>query len=427
MNKKYWAWEIQGTILETKKDKEKKKDKGGFLTPWTSLLPAHLREKLEPDVLAAFKDGKLMFSKDTDPQEIDLPFWGIIFPKRSYLPPEYPHLQLWLLGNYFAPCLYFVHKKEKKDLVKITQLMMRCGDKFIKNQKKEAEATFAINATPFSFIKKEDGKYYGGGQSVRTFHLHFLLRPTNLTNKHQFSEQEAALVYPTTFAHELFQLVFLNPGLQKKIFGRIWDTEVTERGVAFEIKKDNQRLIEVLDKIDEIFYQLQLSMIYAFYTDSKHFLDKLAQFMKSGNLRELKKELEHLILVGEERDLNQAKQILKQELERFAKKFGASFLPGQIKTVINELAIDKKSGDLASWVGKEKVVLRPGLGYGLFAKVKQDKIGIHIAPEDSLKSEGTMESNGYYFTKKIKISERPDWFEQIENYLAAFCPAVSGN
>ncbi len=420
MSKNYWAWEIQGTILETKKDKEKKKDKGGFLTPWTSLLPNHLREKLGPDVLAAYKDGRLIFSEDTDPQEIDLPFWGIIFPKRSYLPPEYPHLQLWLLGDYFAPSLYFVHKKEQKDLNEIAELMIKTGDEFIGRNKVEAEPTFAINATPFSFIKKEDGKYYGGGQSVRTFHLHFLLKPTDLNNKHEFSEQEAALVYPTTFAHELFQLIFLNSGMQKKIFGKTWQTNVTERGVGFEIKKDSHRMVSVLNKIDEVFYQLQLSLIYAFYTDSRHFLDKLSKFMTSGDLKELKNELDHLILVGKERKLEKAKQILEQELGRFAKKFGAEFLPSQVKTVVNELAIEEESGDLASWVGEQKVVLRPGMGYGLFAKVKDDKIDIHVAPEDSLKSEGTMESNGYYFTEKIKISKKPDWFDRMKNYLDQF-------
>lgn len=409
---KYWAWKLKGTILEEKE--EKKKEKGGFLDPWSSLIPEFTREKLSPDIIAIFKDDSVIIGQLEEIEQIEMPFWALLFPKRSYLPPEFPHLQLWYLGKNFAPSFQFVTLKQRKVFKKVVKKITSIYDQMLTTEKKydQTKLALAINATPFSFIKDEEDKYYAGGQSVRTFHLHFLAVPQNLEKK-EMTEKEAVLVYPTQFSHQLLELVLSKSSIQNFLFqNKKIGFKVTERGVSFDLSARIDNLISVIGRLDEIMYQLQLSLIYAFYQDSEAFLKKIGNFARTTDLKKLKEGLAELILLGHERSLPVTKELLNKEIHRFGRKHQTKFSNQEISKVTETLTSDE-DGDLASWVGQEKVVLRPGMGYGTMIWVEENNYQINIVPLDSLRSEGTMESNGYYFTEKVKVTKKPQWLEHF--------------
>lgn len=412
---KYWAWKLKGTILEV--DEDKKKDKGGFLDPWSSLIPDYLRKKLSPDVVGIFKNQQTIINGLSEIKSLEMPFWALLFPKRSYLPPDYLHLQLWYLGEKFTPSFQFVSLGQRKVLTGAVKKIAKVYDQILSESNKYSDAKFslAINATPFSFIKNEQGKYYAGGQSVRTFHLHFLALPQNLEKK-KMTEKEAVLVYPTEFSHRLFELVLGKPSVQKFIFNQEVDFDVTERGISYSWVGDLEDLISVIGHLDELMYQVQLSLIYVFYQDSESFLDKLAEFAQTDDLEKMRKELDDLILLGFERSLPITKDLLNKEIHRLGRKFRIEFANSEIDHVVESLTTDE-TGDLASRVGKEVVVLRPGMGYGTMIQQEDDGYKINIAPLDSLQSEGTMESSGYYFTEKVKVKKKPEWLEEFLSLL----------
>lgn len=408
----YWARGLTRTILEEETDEKKK---GGFLDPWSSLIPDFTREKLSPDIIALFKENKTIIENF---EKVDMPFWALLFPKRSYLPPEYPHLQMWYLGQNFAPSLQFVDLKYRKVLIKAVEKITDIYNSLFEEEEdfKNAKLGMAVNATPFSFIKNEEGKYYAGGQSVRTFHLHFLGVPQDLEKK-ELTEEEAVLVYPTTFAHQLLELIFSKSGVVDFIFKKEnLGFQPTERGIQFEYAGEIKDLMEAVGRLDEFMYQVQLSLIFAFYQDSEMFLDKLADFARTNDLKEMKSELDDLILVGYERSLPVVKDLVNKEIHRLGRKYDANFDNEKIDTVVECLTTDEE-GDLASYLGDTKVVLRPGMGYGTMIWVEDGKYEINIVPLDSLESEGTMESNGYYFTEKEVIHEKPSWLEKFTSLL----------
>jgi len=412
----FWAWALQGTIFGGKSKKGKKP--GQFLNPWTSLLPKFLREKLEPDVLAIFTEGRSINCQGSSCQKVPFPFWALVFPKRSYVPPQYPHLQLWFLGQSFAPSLSFVQKSEQQLMIKIIKKINRGLDCFFKKNpgRSFCQRAFAINATPFSFIKNEKGQFYGGGQSVRTFHLHCFLIPANL-KKINIPAEKAPLVYPTSFSLELFKLIFSSEKIHKMIFDRKKESfRETGRGVSFNFRGNFGGLIPVLNKIDQLFYRLQLALIFCFYQDGKNFLDKLSDFMTADYLEETKKDRKKLILLGKERNLKEIRILLKRELLNLGKTYGVKFSKKKIDK-ISELLILDKNGDLSSWVGNQLVVLRPGMGYGTLVRLKNNSFNIHLVPIDSLLPEGTMESSGFIFTDKIQAPKRPLWLEEFKNCL----------
>jgi len=405
---KYWAYVLSGTILEKKKV-GKKDDK--FLDPWTSLLPDFLEEKLSSDILLAFDDDGDLVSKNST--KLD---WALIFPKRSYLPPDYPHVQLWFLGDDFNPSLNFLRKREQEGLVRLIKLMDKATSCFVQENKAyvDCQPVMAINATPFSFIKNKDGRYYSGGQSVRTFHLHYLLMPKNLKKK-ELTLEQAALVYPTSFALKLFTTVFLNPRIRKKLFGNNdLFFEKTDRGLAFEVDFDIKDLVAVLDKIDKLFCQLQLGLIYSFYSDSSAFLGTLNEFMVAKDLRGLKPQINDLILEGKERPLKEITQLLEKKLSELALNFNTTFSKKDIQDIGSSLVL-ADNHDLASFVGSKKVILRPGMGYGTLIRVLKSGFRIELNPLDSILAEGTMESSGYIFAEKIKIDKKPDWVDSLSD------------
>ncbi len=411
---KYSAQVLQGTLLEDKNEKEKK-GKGGFLDPWSSLIPDYTRQKLSPDFIAYFKNNQVFIGKPDE--EVEMPYWGLLFPKRSYLPPDYPHLQMWYLGKNFAPSLQFIDFNERKDFQKGVKLLVDIyQDLFSQEQKYEnAKLGLAINATPFAFIKNEEGKYFAGGQSVRTFHLHFLGIPQDLETK-KLDEKEAVLVYPAEFSHLLLKLIFNQEGMREFVFKGESKYEETDRGIRFNFEGEIEELIAIIGRLDELMYQVQLSLIYSFYQDSEQFLDKLSDFARTMDLKEMQKELEDLILLGYERDLGVVKDLVNKELQRLGRKFGVDFDNEKIDQVCQSLTTDQ-AGDLASWFGEEKVVLRPGMGYGTMIWVNNGGYEINVVPLDSMQSEGTMESNGYIFSERIKVNQKPAWLDFFLDHL----------
>jgi hypothetical protein len=413
---KYSAQVLQGTLLEDKDEKERK-GKGGFLDPWSSLIPDYTREKLSPDFVAYFKDNQVTVGR---PDEgIEMPYWGLLFPKRSYLPPDYPHLQMWFLGRNFAPSLQFIDFDERKDFEKGVRLLVDIYQRLFDQQSKyeQTKLGLAINATPFSFIKNDEGKYFAGGQSVRTFHLHFLGVPQDLETK-ELTEKEAVLVYPTKFSHLLLKLIFNQNGIRKFIFDQEIDCQKTDRGVRFSFDGEIKELIAIIGRLDELMYQVQLSLIYSFYQDSEHFLDKLADFARTMDLEKMEKELDELILLGYERSLPVTKDLVNKELHRLGRKFGVDFDNEAIDQVCQSLTTDDNE-DLSSWLGEKKVVLRPGMGYGTMVWVNNGDFEINIVPIDSMESEGTMESNGYVFSDRVKVDQKPEWLDYFLDQLAS--------
>jgi len=408
----YWAWKLKGTILEEEKEEDKDSDQGGFLDPWTSLDPDFIRKKIAKDIIAVYKNGGFGLDQKKI-QSVQVPFWALLYPKRSYLPPDYPHLQLWYLSEEFCPSLQFLNLEKRKGLADIVEKMKMVYDQILGN---DSHFSLAINATPFSFIKNEEGKYYAGGQSVRTFHLHFLGIPQNL-EKREFKEKEAALVYPTKFSYLLLEKIFSKKAVQDHIFKKDKvEFETTERGIVYRCQADTEELVLTLGRLDEIMYQIQLSLIYTFYQDSESFLELINRFAKEEDLEVLEKELSDLVLLGYERRLSFTKDLLNKEFHRLGRKYDMSFENEEIAEVTDSLTSDQ-NGDLASWIGDQKVVLRPGMGYGTMVKFKGGETEISVAPLDSLRSEGTMESNGYYFTEKVKINKKQKWVDKVIGQL----------
>lgn len=402
---RYWAYGLSGTVLEEKIGKFTK-----FLDPWTSLLPEFLRKKLNPDVLAVFSLNSSLLKKKDKPIRKKLPYWVLVFPKRSYVPPDYPHFQLWFLDKHFAPSISFVEGKQQDLMTKIIKEIRSTFDCFVKEnrQYENFPLAMAINATPFSFIKDEEGKFYGGGQSVRTFHFHFFLLPSGL-KKVKVNEEKAPLVYPTSFSKELFRLILGSSKIHKMIFaGAKEKIKYTERGVAFDWKGEIDSLVPILVKIDRIFYQLQLALIFSFYEDSNNFLETLADFMTAERLDEVKDLKSNLILLGHERSLEEARLLLSKEILRFGESYQIKFAKNRIKKLCLLLTLDEK-GDLASFVGRNVVTLRPGMGYGTLIFADKAGFRVNIVPLDSLQPEGVMESSGFIFTEKVKIFRKPAW------------------
>lgn len=420
---KYWAWGIKGTILEEKKKGKEVK----FLDPWNSLLPDFAKKQLIPDIVATFNSSSFEMAKFDHISEKKLPLWALLYPKRSYVPPEYPHLQLWFLANYFAPSLSFVKEDQKKLMVKIADNIDNTFNCLSEGMAKlsQCRRVIVINATPFSFIKNADGRFSGGGQSVRTFHMHFLMMPKNL-KKVSIDPEKAPLVYPTTFSTALFSLLFGSKKIQKLIFGPDrGKMKITNRGVNFNWKGKLADLVPVLNRIDQIFYKLQLSLIYSFYQDSENFLNLLTDFMATDSLEKLKENRKKLVLLGKEREPEERKTLLREELLKLGKSYGVNFSERKIKKINNLLTLSN-SGDLASFVGKQVVVLRPGMGYGCLVEEIKRGFKIQITPLDSLFPEGTMESTGHIFTEKIKVHRKGKWLAKFLHCLEQSIGAEAG-
>jgi hypothetical protein len=387
----------------------------GFLDPWTSLKPSFLRGKIAPDIWGVFeKKGKLLFfnsSFKAKGKSVDFSGlsdkWALVFPKRTYLPPEFPHFQFWLLSSGYVPSPTFLSKKELLVLEDVIDLFTDLYSQYSKNSGIGGKIAFGYNSTPFSFIKDETGRYFSGGQSVRVFHLHALLIPK--PKKLEVSSKDLSLVYPTDFSKALFNLIFLNKKIQKA-FGLTSSMEVkkAKRGVKIIKPIRGKELGVIMAGIDRVMYQVQRIVARSFYRDADKFLSYLTELEKINDAEKIQKEIKRLVVVGQERSLNDIRTMLVSQLEELAMKHETEFDKQKLHSVVDKLFIDK-NGDLCSAVFGESVVLRPGMGYGVLIEKTGSDLVIRVNPLDVMRVKGVVESSGYWFEKKIVKTDYPVW------------------
>lgn len=396
----------------------------GFLNPWSSLKPSYLRQKIAPEVLGIFSctAGGLKFAPyfkikegSVDPKQVK-DKWVLVFPKRTYLPPEYPHLQFWLLGQDYAPSPKFMSESETKVLGLIMDLFLSLFEKYSKDNKKLGKVAFGFNSTPFSFIKDNLGRYYAGGQSVRAFHLHCLLIPK--PKKITVPKNELFLIHPTGFSHQLLRMIFKN----RKILGQLGidgskKVYKTVRGVKIAPFPDRidslQSLWQSVVKIDELLYRVQSLLVSSFYKDADKFIKKIDKLAKVKDISRVKRSLKQLVVVGEERELGEIKHRLVMGLMKLAKDYNTFFSQSDLSLLTNQLLIDEK-GDLSSLVFGQRAVLRPGMGYAcLLEKGWKGRLSLKIHPLDVLGPKGLIESSGYWFEKKIIKTDFPNWVVSV--------------
>jgi len=399
----------------------------GFLNPWTSLEPSFLRKKIAPDILGVFRSFPkgLKFEsfvrvkgKSVDPEQIN-EHWVLVLPKRSYLPPDYPHFQLWLLTRSFAPSPKFLGKSQRQTLMEIVRCFSKLYKKYSRDFNKKGKVAFGFNSTPFSFIKDKQGRYYAGGQSVRVFHLHFLLipPPKEITVK----KEEQYLVYPTDFALSLFGLLFTQKKIQEAVgLPAKASVKVGRRGIEIDWpgwkESSYLKLGEAIEKIDRLLYRVQLILVRSFYQDSKKLLGEIERLEKTNDVAEARRHLGHLLVVGKERPLEDCRSILAGQLEKLGRGYKVNFAKKELTALVGLLSINE-NGDIASFVFGRRVVLRPGMGYGMMIEVKRKKVKVKINPLDVLGSKGLIESSGYWFEKKIIKNEYPGWATPLVTQL----------
>ncbi len=407
--KKITVWGFPRTIYELGKVSK------GFLDPWTSLKPSFLRKKIASDIWGVFglRGGKLTFDSyfKVKGKSVDFPRlnnrWALVFPKRTYLPPEFPHFQFWLLSRNFVPSPKFLNGKELLELEKIVELFFELYEQYSVKKGIKGKAAFGFNSTTFSFIKDEGGRYYSGGQSVRVFHLHALLIPK--PKKLEVPQRDLSLVYPTDFSRALFGLIFLNRKIQKKL--KIASkTKVirAKRGVKIEKPLKEKNLGKIMVEIDRLMYQLQKILTRSFYLDTDRFISHLDDIEKLKDIKTAEKKIKELIVVGKERPIKDIKSILIGQLEDLARKYNSKFESIDLLKLADKLELDK-NGDLCSRVFGKLVVLRPGMGYGVLMEKSGEKMIVRINPLDVMRVKGLIESSGYWFEKKIIKTEYPDW------------------
>ena len=391
----------------------------GFLDPWSSLRSSYLRRKIAPDILGVFRFQRRLFFDPffkvkrgfVDSSQLENR-WALVFPKRSYLPPQFPHFQLWLLSSDYVPCPKFLKSRETKVLAKIMETFFEIYENY-RSKIGEGKIAFGFNSTPFSFIKDEQGRYYAGGQSVRVFHLHFLLIPS--PKKILVKEEELFLVYPTRFSHRLFKLFLLSPAVKRKL-GLRRQVKVASylRGIKVSLPEKTSflELGEFIRRLDSLLYQLQLVLVDSFYEDGKKFLRVARQLERIKRVDKIEKKLEHLLIIGKEKPLEEIRKDLFVNLKKLARSWGWRLTEERFNFLANTLFLNE-DGDISSSVLGQPVVLRPGLGYGLLGEKTKKRIVLKINPLDVLGSKGLIESSGYWFEKKIFEEKHPLWMRDI--------------
>jgi hypothetical protein len=138
---------------------------------------------------------------------------------------------------------------------------------------------------------------------------------------------------------------------------------------------------------------------------------------KSKELSKAEKLLADLIVVGEERPLEEIRTILVAKLSDLASRYQTKFSPRELGRLTDQLAINEK-GDLSSFVFGERVVLRPGMGYSqLLEESDKKRFKMRLNPLDILGPKGLIESSGYWFEKKIIRKNYPRWASSIVSDL----------
>ncbi len=391
-----------------------------FLNPWSSLKPKQVRQKVAPEMLGIFriKNGQAVLESVfkrkggfVDAQQLKNQ-WALVFPKRAYLPPKYPHLQLWLLSSRFTPSLRFLKKEQLRSLAKIVTTVIST----YQQQPPQAKIAFGYNATPFSFTKDKFGNPAPGGQSVRIFHLHFLKIPR--AKKVSVKNHDLAIVYPTEFSYLLSQLLIDHPKFRKalNLFHSPEKPKLTKRGIeisCYHCPHHWGNFWRGLARIDKLLAEIQLILIDAFYQDGHRLIKKIKTVKKARDTGTLNGFVKKMVLAGKEWPLDKIKQRLKTKLQLWAKKYQAHFDQKKLDRLAKSLLLDPETKDLASKVFSQIIVLRPGLGYGVLVEIGQEKIKVRINPLDTLNAKGLIESSGYWFSERIIKDEYPPWARMI--------------
>jgi len=378
------------------------------------LKSSFLRRKIAPDILGVFKKerGELKFdaffdvkNKFVDPEQIDNR-WALVFPKRTYLPPEYPHLQLWLLSENFVPSPKFLSDEELSILGEITEAISNVFRAYAERKMIQGKLAFGFNATPFSFIKNKKGEYYAGGQSVRVFHNHFLLIPK--PKKLSVKEEELSLVYPTDFAIDFLDMILRNDGA-KTLIGLAEGESIVrgERGMEIRLRAGSKTW-GMIKKIDQLLYEWQMMILRAFYRDADQFLEDIGNISRMKEVILSDKESRELIILGKERSWDDLQIMLEKGIVMMEIKNEMRLDQKHENSLLNHLKINQE-GKVSSFVFGKEVALRPGMGYGLLAEEENDGLVLKINPLDVLGSKGLIESSGYWFEKKIIKDSYPDW------------------
>ena len=288
----------------------------------------------------------------------------------------------------------------------------------------ESSFFFGINSTPFSFVRRPDGLYWPGGQSVRTFHLSYLCLPReSLMEKVFIPENKLGLVYPLNFSRELLKFWLRLANLQAFIFnGESYRHSFDDRGLIVDIPGSGiesfANIWALINRIDKIAYQVQLVVIYALYKRSKRFLDNLDGLLSANDVRTINKFYQQLSLGFEGRPLKKSQSLLLNGLLQLDSKYGSlTSRPKSNWDSIQESLIINRHGQPASFVSQRQYVLRPGMGYGYLAKISARGINLRVMPLDTLLPKGMVEAYGYSFQKKIIRHSLPLWFKDISETI----------
>ncbi len=421
----HWGYTFPRTIYKIKKDRRL-----GFLDPWDSLSPSLVYRHLRPEIIAQIisdkKKPKIAVSPLRKKPKLSRGQWFLSLPRRSYTPPDYPHLQLWYLSRQFTPTLSLLPPSDQKNLILISWQLWHAFKKW--GRRYPGQFAFGINATPFSFVRRRDGRYWPGGQSVRMFHASYLWLPRITMMKRQaIREQQLSLIYPLDFSLALFKFWFHLRGIQEYLFTKKrYHYYFNERGLVIKCRRiDKQSIADLLAfliRFDHIAYQIELIMIYALYKESERFLSKLNRFLLSRNLEEIYNLRQELILPFAGRPAKLSKELLLASLLRLASNYSSSkketsslrFWPPVTDTLV--LSAD---GRPASSLGSYHHLLRPGMGYGYLLRFTASNLVLTVTPLDSLEPKGIIEANGFLFSEKIFRHQLPNWFFELARIFRA--------
>ncbi len=404
------------------------KGETSFLDPWSSLNTKTTYQHLHHEILLTIGGSQKALQVRGPPQsESDiLRHWILVLPRRNYTPPRYPHLQLWYLSKCFTPTLSLLPQKQLAILPLIIRAVRRAILSWQRQQNLAGRFVFGINATPFAFIRRPDGSYWPGGQSVRAFHLSCLLLPLRrMMEKQAVAEDKMGLIYPSDFALNLLKFWFYLPNLRAYIFPHSHPGYVfTKRGLIVKFSGTNgDTLVDILAflrRFDQIAYQVQLILIRSLYRKSEHFLEALKTLLVSGDTNILKdtKNL-HLRFRGNPpayalesiwvglRGLNLAYGRRRSPVQRLRRQWGK---------VSASLTLNKQE-EPASFLRGVSVILRPGMGYGYLVEEGNNKMKVWIMPLDTLFPKGIIEARGFSFSKKIVRHQAPEWLLPLRDRI----------
>ncbi len=396
-----------------------------FLDPWTSLNTKVTYQHLRREILFAIaRDGERFILQEPPLTEKNvLRHWLLVLPRRAYTLPKYPHFQLWYLSKYFTPTLALLPKEQLSTLPIIIHALQQAILNWQRDQNLPGQFVFGINATPFAFIKRKDGSYWPGGQSVRAFHLSCLLLPgRELMQKEALAENRLGLVYPSDFALNILKFWFHLPNLHGFILGnKPYRYLFTRRGLVFKFSGTSngglKEILALLRRFDQIAYQVELILIRSMYKESEHFLEKLETLLIAADINALEKARRlHLRFTGNSPLL--ALEKIWAGLQKLDVAYGrrrqlAPRLRRQWKRVTSSLFLNDQK-EPASLINNITVVLRPGMGYGYLQEATRKERRVWIMPLDTLSPKGIIEARGFSFSRIITQHQRPVWLEPLK-------------